>query len=223
MSTLQDDRIARCLDAYRSNKHVFSAFAESIVRAFQLEPTLIGSNPPIVHSMRYRLKDESHLADKIRRKETDKGVSINQDNLFNTITDLAGVRVLHLYQRQFSEIDKFIRRQIVNKEWFLLEKPIAYYWDPDSTEYFKTFDLKLKIKPSHYTSIHYVIKPRRSSIAHCEIQVRTLLEEVWGEIDHSINYPHPTDSKFTKEQLRVLSKLVSAGSRLADSIFSLDQ
>ena len=53
----------------------------------------------------------------------------------------------------------------------------------------------------------------------CEIQVRTLFEEIWGEIDHSINYPHPTDSVACKEQLRVLSKLVGTGTRLADSIF----
>ncbi|MCY1382839.1 hypothetical protein D9M69_709010 [compost metagenome] len=55
----------------------------------------------------------------------------------------------------------------------------------------------------------------------CEVQVRTLFEEAWGEIDHSINYPEPTARMASIEQLRVLSKLVSTGSRLADAIFKV--
>ena len=42
----------------------------------------------------------------------------------------------------------------------------------------------------------------------CEIQVRTLFEEIWGEIDHTINYPHSTESIACKEQLKVLTKLI---------------
>jgi ppGpp synthetase/RelA/SpoT-type nucleotidyltranferase len=64
-----------------------------------------------------------------------------------------------------------------------------------------------------------LIKPNNKNSICCEIQVRTLFEEIWGEIDHTINYPHSTDSLACKEQLRVLQKLVSTGTRLADSIF----
>ncbi len=53
----------------------------------------------------------------------------------------------------------------------------------------------------------------------CEIQVRTLFEEVWGEIDHVLNYPEPTNSIACTEQLRVLAKMVGAGTRLAEAIF----
>ena len=58
----------------------------------------------------------------------------------------------------------------------------------------------------------------KDSPVSCEIQVRTLLEEVWGEIDHLVNYPKPTDNVACREQIGVLARLVSAGSRLADSI-----
>ncbi|MFR8768448.1 MAG: hypothetical protein ACLVGF_12035 [Eubacterium sp.] len=76
------------------------------------------------------------------------------------------------------------------------------------------------IRDTYYTSVHYVIKPNNElSNITCEIQVRTLFEEIWGEIDHTINYPHPTEIIACKEQLRVLAKLVSTGTRLADSIF----
>ena len=75
--------------------------------------------------------------------------------------------------------------------------------------FFESLGLDVKLKESYYTSIHYLIKPKASSDVCCEIQVRTLFEEIWGEIDHTLNYPVPTKSKACREQLRVLSKLVS--------------
>ena len=112
-------------------------------------------------------------------------------------------------------------KRVQAKEWYLFERPVAYSWDPDATVFFQQLGLKVKIKPSHYTSIHYVVRPKKGAQAACEIQVRTLFEEIWGEIDHTVNYPKPATSLATKEQLRVLSKLVSTGSRLADSVFKL--
>ena len=53
-----------------------------------------------------------------------------------------------------------------------------------------------------------------------EIQVRTLMEEVWGEVDHTINYPNPIDSLACSEQLKVLARVTSSASRLVDSIFA---
>ena len=62
--------------------------------------------------------------------------------------------------------------------------------------------------------------PKANSPIKCEIQIRTLYEEIWGEIDHYINYPTPTNSIACREQLRVLSKLSVTGTRLADSILN---
>jgi ppGpp synthetase/RelA/SpoT-type nucleotidyltranferase len=115
-----------------------------------------------------------------------------------------------------------IKSKIKSKSWRFLEKPIAYTWDPDSVNYFKKFNLRTSVKSSFYTSVHYVIAPANDEAGiSCEIQVRTLFEEAWGEIDHSINYPQPTKVMANIEQLRVLSRLVSTGSRLADSIFKV--
>jgi len=113
-------------------------------------------------------------------------------------------------------------KKVKSKTWKLLEKPIAYTWDPESVEYFKAFKIRTSIKSSYYTSVHYLIAPaNEEGNLSCEIQVRTLFEEAWGEIDHSINYPNRTEVVASVEQLRVLSKLVSTGSRLADAIFKV--
>lgn len=79
--------------------------------------------------------------------------------------------------------------------------------------------LEVHVKDSFYTSVHYLVRPRPDSPHCCEIQVRTLFEEIWGEVDHTLNYPTPTDNIACREQLRVLTKVVGAGSRLVDSIF----
>ncbi len=71
-----------------------------------------------------------------------------------------------------------------------------------------------------YTSVHYLVKQHVGSQICCEIQVRTLFEEIWGEVDHAINYPEKTDKEVCRDQILVLAKLIGAGSRLVDSIFN---
>jgi hypothetical protein len=46
------------------------------------------------------------------------------------------------------------------------------------------------------------------------------MEEVWGEVDHSINYPHPAKSVACREQIRALARATSSATRLVDSIFA---
>lgn len=144
---------------------------------------------------------------------------INISNLFSRITDFAGVRVLHLHSRQFGEIHEAIKRHVDAGFWSLAEAPVAYSWDPEATASLAEIGIQSKTRESYYTSIHYVVKPHSESDLTCEIQVRTLFEEIWGEIDHALNYPIPTENIPCQEQLRVLARLASTGTRLADSIF----
>ncbi|MNN35933.1 hypothetical protein D3C81_1498010 [compost metagenome] len=105
-------------------------------------------------------------------------------------------------------------------DWAFVEEPKAYTWDPESKKQYEDLGILTEVRETFYTSVHYVVKPNNNkNLVCCEIQVRTLFEEIWGEIDHTINYPHETESIACKEQLRVLAKLVSTGTRLADSIF----
>lgn len=216
------ENIPEMVDLYRQKKKLFEFFLQSVQSSFATDPALNSGIPTVIHSLRARLKDEDHLAKKIARKRAD-GKAINPENLFTTVTDLAGLRVLHLHQDQFQEIHEFIAKKIKTKTWKLLEKPVAYTWDPESVDFFKSFKLRTEVKPSYYTSVHYLLTPgnEEGSGICCEVQVRTLFEEAWGEIDHSINYPSPTKNIANIEQLRVLSKLVSTGSRLADAIFKV--
>ena len=197
--------------------HDIDLFRDNTARFFDTHPDLTQS-PQIVHSVKSRMKDLQNLSEKIRRKSTIED-PITPENVFDRITDIAGVRVLHLYQAQFSQIHCAISQKLNSKDWILHEKPKAYTWDPESQDFFIDQGLNVEIKESLYTSIHYVVKPREDSPVSCEIQVRTLFEEIWGEIDHLVNYPDPTNSDACREQIGVLARLVGAGSRLVDSIY----
>ena len=72
-------------------------------------------------------------------------------------------------------------------------------------------------------SVHYVVQPNSRTELTCEIQVRTLMEEVWGEVDHQINYPVKANSLSCREQIKVLARVTSSCSRLVDSIFFTHQ
>ena len=204
------------VERVQSQLHDIDLFRANTVRFFETHPNLTQS-PQIVHSVRSRMKDLQHLREKVQRKSSTED-PITPENIFDRVTDIAGVRVLHLYQAQFTQIHRAINQKLDSQDWVLYEDPKAYTWDPESRGFFENQGLNVEVKESLYTSVHYVIKPRKDSPVSCEIQVRTLLEEVWGEIDHLVNYPEPTDNITCREQIGVLARLVGAGSRLADSI-----
>ena len=210
--------IIEAVEAYKQKQFEYEQFLAGILVFFQKHPTLNQKPLPIIHSIKSRLKDPDHLADKLQRK-LDKGTVITKNNIFTSITDFIGVRVLHLYQDQFEPIHTAITEKVTNGDWIFVEEPKAYTWDPESVEFYQKLNITTEVRDTFYTSIHYLVKPNTQNTPGCEIQVRTLFEEIWGEIDHTINYPHLTDSLACKEQLRVLQKLVSTGTRLADSIF----
>ncbi len=209
------------LEAYESNFDAFDLFQKHVRNFFEGR-----SLAKHVHSVRHRLKDVDHLLEKVERKNNEdaallpdirKGL-IDQNNVFSRITDIAGVRVLHLHTSQFGLIHQALMTKVEDGEFTLFENPKAYTWDPESGNYFQGLGLQKELKDSFYTSIHYVLRPNSKSLATCEIQVRTLLEEVWGEVDHTMNYPTPTTDEHCREQIRILARLVGAGTHLADSI-----
>lgn len=212
-------QLVAIVNAYQERRDDIDLFRKQVVSFFETSRQLRAGHLPPVHSIKSRMKDEDHLADKVRRKWKEKQVT--PDNLLRVVTDLAGVRVLHLHTQQFAAIHGAIMAHVEGGFWVFAEKPTAFSWDPEATQHFRSLRLKAVTRESYYTSVHYVVKPHARTDLSCEIQVRTLFEEIWGEIDHSLNYPSETKLLACKEQLRVLAKLASTGTRLADSIFRI--
>jgi len=136
------------------------------------------------------------------------------------ITDLVGVRILHLHTKQLKEIDHELRTLFAEERIELFEEPFARTWDDESRLFMRECGFVIEDSPSMYTSVHYVVSSASRSPITAEIQVRTLMEEVWGEVDHSIRYPDKTPSLACQEQLKVLARATSTATRLVDAIFT---
>ncbi len=212
---MNQEDIARCIEIYKQHRSEIRYFVESVVSWLNQCDSAHRTGLPDVYAIKSRLKDEGHLAEKLARKQ-----GITPETFLGRVNDLGGVRVLHLWPSQFAAIHAHILKRIGN-DWVFYENPKAYTWDPETQKYFEGLGLPVEMKESYYTSVHYIVKPNNpSALVTCEIQVRSLLEEVWGEIDHSINYPDKTTVAACSDQLLVLAKLVGAGSRLITSIES---
>lgn len=220
--TKADQRLIKSLlQAYASFQPQIRLFHQQLLTALENSASLNST----IHSMRSRLKDVDHLSDKLARKIRDckrdaKPFEITPDNLLVKINDLVGVRLLHLYTRQITKIDAALREVFDEGKYELLEGPFARTWDDESRMFFRACNIETQESPSMYTSVHYVIGSASRTTVTAEIQVRTLMEEVWGEVDHTMNYPHPVDSVACREQLKVLARVTSSASRLVDSIFA---
>ena len=95
------------------------------------------------------------------------------------------------------------------------DPPVAYL----SRELWERFGLKnvrLEKKESGYASIHYVARLRTSVIPLAdrpwfEIQVRTLVEDVWGDIEHILGYkPNKKTSVAVRKQFQIISSQLTA-------------
>jgi len=178
----------------------------------------------LVHSYTLRTKDPEHLTAKLVRKAASsiaekKPFDITAENLFQRIEDLAGLRLLHLHGSQMPDINQLIHAVVDEHRYTLVRKPVAYTWDQEAAAAFKAMGIIPHYNPNSYTSVHYIIKANQKTDYRCELQVRTLMEELWGAVSHSIDYPHETDSRACREQLKALARLTSGCTRLVDAIY----
>lgn len=198
---------------------------ETMLSAFLIAVQQSQKLAPHVHSVRSRIKDPAHLQDKLARKiikakAGGPAFGVTADNLFESINDLAGLRILHLHSRQIVEIDAALKELFAEYRYSVLEDATARTWDDEYRSFYNGIGIATTGSEKMYTSVHYVIASNSATVLTCEIQVRTLAEELWGEVDHTMNYPSESKTEVCREQIRVLARLTSGCSRLVDSIFS---
>lgn len=216
-TTREEEILLRALvEEYKADFRGFMRLSQNL--------QLLFSEVPNVHSMRIRAKDPEHLYDKLLKKlrkckEANIPFDISEVNLTQKITDLAGIRLLHLHTSQFPAINSAVTRLLNNEGYTLKEGPVARTWDDEYRRIFEGMGIATEPNPRMYTSVHYVVEETSRSKRTAEIQIRMLAEELWGEVDHSLNYPAPCEVSSCKEQIKVLARATSTCTRLVDSIF----
>lgn len=179
-----------------------------------------------VHSVRWRIKDSEHMLEKIVRKRAvnaDKYMAINVQNYYSIITDLVGIRALHLFKNEALTIDASIRD---NQQLIDTEQPLVYTRKGDivSEDVFPKDRFEHREHPAGYRSVHYIIQaqPQKRQI-YAEVQVRTIFEEGWSEIDHRVRYPNFTADEMVNVFLAIFNRLAGQADEMGSFVQALAQ
>jgi putative GTP pyrophosphokinase len=133
-----------------------------------------------IHSVQHRAKDARSFGLKAATPADDNPEKPKYWDPIKQITDLAGVRVITHFLSTVDDVD-----QMLNREFHIIEKSNKGM-------------LLIEADRFGYQSIHYLIriKQDRGGLAEyqrftgqiVEVQVRTILQHAWAEIEHDIQY-----------------------------------
>lgn len=109
--------------------------------------------------------------------------------------------------------------------WTPTEQVVAYYREGDEEnilEAYRENNCETKKHPAGYRSIHYIIstQPTLRKI-HSEIQVRTIFEEGWSEIDHKVRYPDFSDNELISYFLTIFNRMAGNADEMGSFVRNL--
>lgn len=192
----------RLFSIYSSYSQVFTDVLGKIESKLK-EVIVLNSKP----TYKTRIKSFSSYYKKILRLRNDQ---LSDDNKnFVTLTDMMGIRVICAFLEDLAEVQKQICQSFEVKE---IEKKGA-------EQSFREFG---------YESIHILVKipedcrpgikePALPEDVVCEIQIRTILQDAWAEVEHELIYKSEFNP-FDKPLRRKLAS-INASLTLADMIF----
>jgi len=169
-----NDNKQRILSEYDDNTALYSKFSEAIKGLLE---AILGKNIKR-HAITLRVKEKQSLENKINKKEIKEP---NKYKSLKEITDILGVRIITYL---LTDIDEIV--EIIEKE-FEVDKN-------------NSSDKRELLAPDRfgYLSRHYVVSLSKERInlpeyknyagIKFEIQIRSLLQHTWAEIEHDIGY-----------------------------------
>jgi len=183
------------LISFFKEKEKYEELAEYIVHLIRDDPS---SPKGSLHTITYRIKDEARLIEKIdeenKQLEADQ-TPITQENFQERVGDILGMRLICLRLSDIKTVEAYLGLLAEEKILRFLRKPDqkrSFVLPVDAGE---AIPEGLDLRYSGYSSIHYQVKLGESSDAsdvlkglQIEFQLRTILEEAWGEIDHKYRY-----------------------------------
>jgi len=177
-----------------------------------------------VHSVKSRVKDSTRLIEKIIRKTPSRKMKYGSEFQFSVenykeeINDLIGIRAIHIFKEDWEDIHNFICRT-----WKVIEIT-ANVREGDDTKRFEELGIEIYSRKSGYRSVHYLIEffPTSQKVI-TEIQVRTIFEEGYGEIDHQLRYSHSEIPEILALNLLLFNRLAGSADEMASLINVLNK
>lgn len=183
------------LISFFKEKEKYEKLAEYIIHLIMDDPSAPKES---LHTIIYRIKDNARLIEKIDKKNKELGVKeepITQHNFQERVGDLLGMRLICLRLSDIKRVEAYLKLLAEEKILRFTQRPDhkrSFVLPVDPSE---TIPEGLDLRYSGYSSIHYQIELGANSGAidelsglQVEFQLRTILEEAWGEIDHKYRY-----------------------------------
>ena len=211
---LQWDELERIYREYTDKQAMYEDTARYLADILNKEKS--------IHSIKYRVKDKEHLIEKIIRKSSeDPAFLATYTDYERNVKDLIGLRALHLFKENWVEVHHFLE-----ENWDFYTPPRANYkkGDPETLlDMYAAMGCELNEHKNGYRSIHYhlIIRPGRQDMV-AEVQVRTLFEEAWSEIDHYFRYGAKRETEQAEPYIGVLNNITSNADALASYINNMD-
>lgn len=162
------------MNQYQQTYKIYQNFAAEVEH--QLKRILSEENISY-NAITYRLKDEESISGKIDRKS-------DKYSCLEDLTDIAGVRVITYYSDDVDRVADIVEREFcVDSE--------------------NSIDKREALEPDRfgYCSVHYVVGMSNDRLKlreyqsfvglKCEIQIRSVLQHAWAEIEHDLGYKNP--------------------------------
>jgi len=203
---------------YEIKKYVDSIKDAVALELSELEKICIdGRNrekdPVPIYFTKWRVKKPESVFLKTKRK----------NKSYQDLSDYGGMRLLCLFEQDILKVHDFLLGVLVEKKYDLHECNVynfsvhddLFYGLKESTEkHFPGNSINVEEKQSGYKSIHYLAYSEKNVII--EIQLRTLVQDVWGELEHTLSYKkgyvHPYIKKsflFLATELQNIDDLLS--------------
>ncbi len=181
--------------SFLKDRRKYEKLAEYMIRMINDDPA---SPRESLHTILYRIKDKARLIEKIdeeNKQIRENEAPITRKNFQDRIGDLLGIRMICLRLSDINIIKAYL-------ELLADEKILRFIRKPDQKRSFilpvdpgEKIPEGLNLRYSGYSSIHYQVALGENADApdelkglQTELQLRTILEEAWGEIDHKYRY-----------------------------------
>lgn len=159
------------LDAYDDNVRLYQSFLEEIEHQIK---SILQASGFVVNAVTARLKSRESLSEKLKRKP-------EKYSKLSDITDIVGIRIITYFSEDVDRISDIVENE----------------FDIDRVN---SIDKRESMEPDRfgYCSVHYVVKMSKQRLAlrecarfqdlKCEIQIRSVLQHAWAEIEHDLGY-----------------------------------
>ncbi|MGP3272908.1 GTP pyrophosphokinase [Serratia marcescens] len=189
------DKILQSFDEKKARYESFATSLKSLLKSLLLNDNIA------IHSLEARVKDRSSLEKKLIEKNKYKSI--------DEVTDIIGVRIITHYADDVEKVATVVERE------FLVDRN-------------NSIDKRASLEPDRfgYLSLHYIasLNENRANLREhdgyknlkAEIQIRTILQHAWAEIEHDIGYK--SNAGLPDEIRRKFSRLAGL-LEIADSEF----